>query len=95
MWPLTPAKRKSYLYLKSLLSWGFSCSPVSLSFVNFLGFDNYKVIASKIHSQSSILKSKGMLSNLVILTYLQSCILHTLTKLPAYCNFDLKSIFST
>ena len=29
-WPLTPAMREGYLYLKSLLSWGFSCSPVSL-----------------------------------------------------------------
>ena len=28
-WPLAPAKREGYLYLKSLLSWGFSCSPVS------------------------------------------------------------------
>ena len=29
-WPLTPAKKEGYLYLKSLPSWGFSCSPVSL-----------------------------------------------------------------
>ena len=30
-WPLAPARREGYLllYLKSLLSWGFSCSPVS------------------------------------------------------------------
>ena len=46
-------------------------------------------------SQSRILKTKEVLSNPVILTYLweQSCILHTLTKLPA-CNLELKSIFS-
>ena len=31
-WPLTPAQREGYLllYFKSLPSWGFSCSPVSL-----------------------------------------------------------------
>ena len=40
------------------------------------------VIAGKMHSQSPILKTKGALSNPIILTYLweQSCILHTLTK---------------
>ena len=47
------------------------------------------------HSQSPILKTKGALSNPVILTYLweQSCILHTLIKLPA-CNLEPKSIFN-
>ena len=47
------------------------------------------------HSQSPILKTKGVLSNPVILTYLweQSHILHTLTKLPA-CNLEPKSVFS-
>ena len=37
-WPRAPAMRKGYLllYLKRLLSWGFSCSPGG-SFVNFLG----------------------------------------------------------
>ena len=46
------------------------------------------------HSQSPILKTKGAFSNPVILTYLweQSCILHTLTKLPA-CNLEPKSVF--
>ena len=29
-WPLTLAKREGYLYLKSLPSWGFSCSLVNL-----------------------------------------------------------------
>ena len=29
-WPLAPTGREGYLYLKSLLSLGFSCSPVSL-----------------------------------------------------------------
>ena len=40
-WPLTPARREGYL---SLLSWGFSCSPLVQggSFVNFLGLVNYK-----------------------------------------------------
>ena len=28
-WSLAPARRVGYLYLKSLPSWGFSCSPVS------------------------------------------------------------------
>ena len=52
------------------------------------------MIAGKTHSQSPILKTKGALSNPVILTYLweQSCILHTLTKLPV-CNLEPKSVF--
>ena len=50
------------------------------SFVNFLGLVNYKGDCS----QSPILKTNWVFSNLVILTYLQeSCILHTLKKLPA------------
>ena len=64
----------------------FSCSPVQGdSFVNFLGTcQTTRVIAGKTHSQSPILKTKGALSNLGILTCLQqSCILHTLNKLPA------------
>ena len=40
-WPLTPARREGYCV--SLLSCGFSCSPIlGGSFVNFLGLDNYK-----------------------------------------------------
>ena len=50
--------------------------------LTFWEFQTTRVIAGKMHSQSLILKTKGVLSNLVILTYLwkQSCILHTLTK---------------
>ena len=85
-------------YLKSLLSWGFSCSPVSLRRqLCQLSWtcQTTRMIAGKMHSQSPIHKTKGALSNWVILTYLweQSCILHTLTKLPA-CNLELKSVFS-
>ena len=67
------------------------------AFLTFLDLSTTRVIAGKKHSQSPILKLiKGVLSNPVILTYLwqQSCILHTLTKLPAYCNLDLKGIFN-
>ena len=77
---------------------GFSCSPVrGGSFVNFLWTcQTTRVIAGKMHSQSPILKTKGAPRNPVILTYLweQSCILHTLTKLLAYCNFDPKATFA-
>ena len=76
-------------YLKSLLSWGFSGSPpvsprrqlCKLSWT----CQTKRMIAGKMHSQSPILKTKGVLSNPVILTYLweQSYILHTLNKLPA------------
>ena len=53
--------------------------------LTFLDLLTTRVIADKTHSLSSILKTKGAISNLVILTNLweQSCILHTLTKLPA------------
>ena len=56
----------------------------------------YKVASHPYQEGRLILKTKGVLSNLVILRYLweQSCILHTLTKLPVYCNFDSKSVFS-
>ena len=76
------------IYL-SLPPCGFSGSlPVSLkkaALLTFLDLTTTRVIAGKMHSQSPILKSKGALSNPVILTYLweQSCILHTLNKLPA------------
>ena len=64
--------------------------------LTFLNLSTTRVIAGKTHSQSPIFKTKGVLSNLIILTYLreQSYILHTLTKLPA-CNFDPKSVFNT
>ena len=64
-------------------------------FVNFLWTcQTTRVIAGKMHSQSPILKTKGAPRNPVILTYLweQSCILHALTKLPAYCNFYPKCL---
>ena len=53
--------------------------------LTFLDLSTIRVIAGKTHSQSQILKTKRVLSNLVILTYLweQSCILHTLNKLLA------------
>ena len=84
-------------YLKSLPSCGFSYSPpVSprrQTLLTFLDLSTTRVIAGKMHSQSPILKTKGVLSNLVILTYLweQSFILHTLTKLPA-CNLTKKHL---
>ena len=58
---------------------------VEAALLTFLDLSTTRVIAGKMHSHSPILKTKGVLSNLVILTYLweQSCILHTLTKLPA------------
>ena len=81
--PLTPPRGKA-IYLKSLPSCGFSCSPpVSLRrqlFLTYLYLSTTRVIAGKMHSQSPILKTKGMLSNSVILRYLQ-------TKLhPPYSN---------
>ena len=53
--------------------------------LTFLDLSTTRVIVGKMHSQSPILKTNGVLSNLVILTYLweQSCMLHTLNKLPA------------
>ena len=84
--PLAPARREGYL---DLPSWGFSSSPLvslrrqlcSLSWT----CQTTRLIAGKMHNQSLILKTKGALSDPVILTYLweQSCILHTLNKLPA------------
>ena len=67
--------------------------PEEAALLTFLDLSTTRVIAGKTHSKSPILKIKGALSNPVILRYLQSCILHTLTKLPA-SNFDLKSIFN-
>ena len=80
--PLAPPGEKA-IYL-SLLPGGFSGSPpVSLRrqlFLTFLDLTTTRVIAGKTHSQSPILKTKGVLSNPVILTYLQ-------TKLhPPYPN---------
>ena len=81
--------------MKSLPSWGFSCSPVSQSkeaaLLSFLDLSTTRVIAGKTHSQSPILTlTKGVLSNPVILTYLweQSCIIHTLIE-PATNKFRI------
>ena len=57
-----PCQEGRLLYCVSLLSWGLSCSPVSLrrqlcklSWT----FQTTRVIAGKTHSQSPILKTKG------------------------------------
>ena len=57
-----PCQEGRLLYCVSLLSWGFSCSPVSprrqlckLSWT----CQTTRVIAGKTHSQSPILKTKG------------------------------------
>ena len=83
---LSPLQGKA-IYL-SLPPCGFSGSPpVSprRALLTFLDLTTTRVIAGKMLSQSPILKSKGVLSNPVILTYLweQSCILHTLNCLPS------------
>ena len=52
----------------------------------FLDLSTTRVIAGKMHSQCPILKTKGALSNLVILIYLQ-------TKLhPPYPNQSLQCL---
>ena len=60
--------------------------------LNFLDLSTKRVIAGKMHSQSPILKLKGA-QQPAILTKIrkQSCILHTLTKLPA-CNLEPKCL---
>ena len=71
-WPLTPARRVGSL---SLPSWGFSSSPpVSLrrQLLTFLDLSTTRVITGKMHSHYPILKTKGVLSNPVILRYLQT-----------------------
>ena len=71
--------------LYSLLSCGFTSQSEEVALLTCLDLSTTRVIAGKMHSQSLILKTKGTLSNPVFLTYLwkQSCILHTLNKLPA------------
>ena len=58
-----PCQEGRLLYCVSLPSWGFSCSPVSQSeeaaLLTFLDLTTTRVIAGKMHSQSSILKTKG------------------------------------
>ena len=83
--PLTPLGKA--IYLKAFHLVGLA--------VHHQSCQTTRVIAGKTHNQSPILKTKGVLSNPVILRYLQqSCILHTLNKLPAQCNFDPKSVFN-
>ena len=64
-WSLALAKRKVYLGGLAVYQ-----SVPGDSFVSFLGLVNYKGDCR--HSQSPILKTKGALSNPVILTYLQT-----------------------
>ena len=56
-----PCQEGRLLYCVSLLSWGFSCSPVSQSeeaaLLTFLDLTTTRVIAGKTHSQSPILKN--------------------------------------
>ena len=82
-WPLAPPGGKARC---SRPSCGFSgsppCSPRRQLCKLSWTCHTTRVIAGKTHSKSPILKTKGALSNSVILTYLweQSCILHTLTE---------------
>ena len=59
-----PCQEGRLLYCVSLPSWGFSCSPVSQSkeaaLLTFLDLTTTRVIAGKTHSQSPILKTKGL-----------------------------------
>ena len=61
-----PYQEGRLLYCVSLLSWGFSGSPVSQSeeaaLLTFLDLTTTRVIAGKMHSQSPILKTKGCLA---------------------------------
>ena len=93
-WPLAPPRGR-LLYCAFWLVGLAVHQSEEAALLTFLDFSTTRVIAGKTHGQSPILKTKGVLSNPVILTYLfeQSCILHTLTKLPA-CNFDPKSVFN-
>ena len=84
-----PSKGEGYLLIEEpSILWvkRFTTSQSEeAALLTFLDLSTTRVIAGKMHSQSPILKTKGVLSDPVILTYLweQSCILHTLNKLPA------------
>ena len=71
-------KKSSILYIY----WFTTSQSEEAALLIFLDLSTTRVIVGKMHSRSPILKTKGALSNPVILTYLleQSCILHTLTK---------------
>ena len=84
------SKGEATCYLKSLMSCGFSSSSLVSPRRQFCKLSwtcqLQGWLQTRTHSQSPILKlTQGVISNPVILTYLweQSCILHTLTKLPA------------
>ena len=84
-WPLAPPGRKACTAFHLVDLVVHHQSVQGGSFLTFFDLSTTRVIAGKMHSQSPILKlNKGVLSNPVILTYLweQSCILHTLTRLP-------------
>ena len=93
------SRREGYLLFEKpfflWILWFTTSHSKEAALLSFLDLSTTKVIAGKTHTQSPILKTKGVLSNLVILRYLweQSCILHTLTKLPA-CNLEPKSVFN-
>ena len=79
-WPLTPVRREGYLLqylnysllLQSCGFWFTTSQSEEAVLLPFLDLSTTRVIADKMHSQSPILKTKGALSNLVILTYLQT-----------------------
>ena len=93
-----PSKGKA-IYLKSLLSCGFSFSPpvslrrqlCSLSWTCQL----QRWLQARCTANPQFLKLIGCSATQYFLhIYKQSCILHAVNKLHAYCNFDLKSIFN-
>ena len=91
--PLTPPGRKA-IYL-SLPPCGFSGSPpVSLRRLSWT-WQLQGWLQARYTANPQFLNAMGVLSNPVILTYLQpSCILHTLTNCLPVLNFDQKSVFS-
>ena len=93
-WPLVPPRGRLLYCAFRLVGLAVHQSEEA-TLLTFLDLSTTRVIEGKMHSQSPILKTKGVLSNPVTFRYLreQSCILHTLTKLPA-CNLEPKSIFN-
>ena len=65
------------------------------SFFNFLGLVKLQGWLQARHTANPQFLKLRVLSNPVILRYLQTKLHpHTLTKLPAQCNFDPKSVFN-
>ena len=93
-WPLTPPGGKSctVFCLVGLAVHQFE----EVALLTFLDLSTTRMIAGKMHSQSPILKTKGVLSNLGFLqSYEQSSILHALTKTACLCKIlILKAIFN-